>query len=60
MASAWLISVCFIKFNERTAKFIEKTSTDSFTVNRAIQKICDSYRVDFTVKENIKKLKRKI
>lgn len=45
MAKAWLISVCFVKFRDKTLFFIENNSLDNFTHNKAIQKIIESYRV---------------
>jgi 3-methyladenine DNA glycosylase AlkD len=58
MAVAWLASVCFVKFPEKTI-FIFDGRLDRFTHNKAISKICDSYRVTKLAKEDIKLLRIK-
>lgn len=58
MAKAWLLSVCFVKFEEETYKFLEKTNLDNWTVNKTIQKIRESSRVEKEKKEKILVLKR--
>lgn len=57
MAVAWAISICFIKFPDETLRYLEAYTFDSFTHNKAIQKIRESYRVTPVVKEELKKLK---
>ena len=59
MAKAWLLSVCYVKYREETYKFLEKTKLDTWTVNKAIQKIRESLRVTKEEKEKILILKRK-
>ena len=58
MAAAWLLSVCYVKFPERTERFLEKNDLDDFTQNKAIQKIRESYRVSKEDKERLNRLKR--
>ena len=58
MANAWLISICYIKYPDKTNKYLRNNNLDDFTYNKAISKICDSYRVDKKDKEILKKLKR--
>lgn len=58
MALAWGISVCFVKFPKNTMRIIERGSLDEFTHNKAIQKICESFRVSKEDKEFLKKLKK--
>lgn len=58
MAKAWLISVCFVKFRNKTLDFIKNNKIDVFTHNKAIQKIIESYRVETKDKEYLKTLKR--
>lgn len=58
MGAAWLLSICFIKYPEETLKFLKNTKIDNFTYNKSIQKICESYRVDKAVKQQLKLLKR--
>ena len=59
MAIAWLISMCYIKYKGRTITFLKKNKLDSWTHNKAIQKIIESYRVDETDKKMLRGLKRK-
>lgn len=58
MALAWAISFCFIKFPEKTRKYLEKNQLDDETFNKALQKICESLRVDKASKAEIRALKR--
>lgn len=58
MAKAWLISVCFVKFRNKTLKFILNNSLDKFTHNKSIQKIIESYRVSEEDKQYLRTLKR--
>ena len=60
MAVAWALSVCFVKFPERTLAYLKQNSLDKFTYNKALQKITESYRVDAATKEVIRGMKRKI
>lgn len=46
MAVAWLLSVCFVKEREKTAKYLfGGNRLDKFTYNKACQKIIESRRV---------------
>ena len=58
MAVAWALSVCYIKFPEKTYKFLLNDNLDDFTHNKAIQKIRESYRVTKQDKEELKKLRK--
>lgn len=58
MAIAWLISFAYIKQKEKTEKYIKNNKLDKFTLNKAIQKICESYRVTEQEKEHLKKYKK--
>ena len=58
MAVAWLISVCFAKFPEETLMFFERATLPRWTYNKAINKTCESYRVDRDLKEKLKSMKR--
>ncbi len=59
MGNAWLISVCMAKFPLETIEFFKDNRLDKKTLNKAIQKSCESYRVSKEHKVLIKKLKRK-
>ena len=58
MGNAWAISMCYVKFPQKTRKFLENDTLDDFTHNKAIQKIRESYRVSKEEKEDLKTLKR--
>jgi len=58
MAVAWLLSICYIKYKEKTLSFLKTTTIDDWTYNKAIQKIIESTRVEKLEKLNLKKLKR--
>ena len=58
MAVAWAISMCFIKFEEKTMAYLKDNSLDDFTYNKSLQKICESLRIDKNTKELIKSMKR--
>lgn len=64
MAVAWAVSVCYVKFPEKTGKLLEKESREAgglsdWTHNKAIQKIRESRRVSDEDKEALNRLKRK-
>lgn len=56
MANAWLLSICFIKFYDRTYQYFFNTKLDDWTYNKALQKAIESYRVKD--KDSLRKLKR--
>lgn len=57
MASAWAISICLVKYYEKTILFLEKCKLDKFTYNRAIQKAIESYRIQDNKKQELRKMK---
>ncbi|MFC5700635.1 DNA alkylation repair protein [Cohnella faecalis] len=59
MAVAWALSICFVKFPERTTALLKNNTLDNFTYNKALQKITESYRVSPDVKTRIRAMKRK-
>lgn len=58
MAEAWLICELYIRFPEKTFRFLSNNSLNAFTQNKAISKIHDSYRVSEKEKQQLKKLKK--
>lgn len=58
MAVAWAISICFIKYPEKTMELLKNNNLDNFTYNKALQKIIESYRVDKRTKNKIRNMKR--
>jgi len=59
MAAAWALSVCFVKFPEKTMAYLKNNSMDDFTYNKALQKIIESNRIDSDTKTLIRSMKRK-
>ena len=64
MGVAWAVSVCYVKFPERTRVLLEMESEEAgglpdWTHNKAIQKIRESRRVAREDKEALNRLKRK-
>jgi 3-methyladenine DNA glycosylase AlkD len=59
MAVAWAISICYIKFPEKTMEYLKNNTLDDFTYNKSLQKITESLRVDNETKTLIRSMKRK-
>lgn len=59
MAAAWALSICYIKFPEKTFEYLQTSKLDNWTFNKSIQKICESLRVDKSAKTMLKCLKRR-
>lgn len=57
MAEAWLICEVFTKYPERTLIYLKNNHLNSFTINKAISKIRDSYRVSKEMKDYVLKYK---
>ena len=58
MAIAWLLAECFIKYPNETYNYLNRSNLDKWTFNKAISKVCDSYRVSPETKTAIKMLKK--
>ena len=58
MARAWLICEVFVKYESYTLKYLENNNLDKFTLNKAISKIIDSYRVSNDMKIYILKFRK--
>ena len=53
MAEAWLLCEIFIKYQSYGLKYLENNKLNSFTINKTISKIRDSYRVSKEIKDKI-------
>ncbi len=58
MAVAWLLSLCFIKFQPETIAYFTNCKLDNWTYNKALQKIVESNQVDQETKQMVKGMKR--
>ena len=56
MAKAWALSVCFVRFPERTMDYLEKGTLDETTLRMTVRKIRESYRVSDDLKKRVKGL----
>ncbi len=59
MGIAWLLCECFIKHREKTLAYLLKSNINTFTFNKTISKIKESYRVSSEDKIYLNTLKRK-
>ncbi len=58
MAAAWAISAAFIKYPDITLQYLKNNSLDTFTFNKSLQKITESYRVAPENKKIIKRMRK--
>ena len=60
MAVAWAISICLIKFYDKTVSYMqdENCFLDKFTYNKSIQKAIESYRITNEQKVFLRSLKK--
>ena len=58
MGLAWVLCECFIKFRDYTLNRFKDLKIDNFSYNKAISKICDSFRVSDEDKALLKSYKR--
>ncbi len=59
MINAWLLCELFIKQREKTIAYLENNHLNKFTINKAVQKCRDSFRVSKEDKEMLLKYKIK-
>ena len=58
MAAAWLIAEVLVKHYEKGVEFLKNTKIDKKTVNKAISKACESFRISDDKKNYLRGLKR--
>lgn len=58
MGAAWLVSICYIKYPEKTIKYLTNSKIDTKTYNKSIQKIIESNKIDKKTKDKLKLLKK--
>ena len=58
MAVAWAISICLIKFYDKTKEYLKQTKIDKFIYNKALQKAIESYRISDEQKIELRKMKK--
>lgn len=60
MGVAWTLSMCYVKYPERTIVFLNTNQIDEETYQKTLQKIIESNQVDQETKMTIRQMKRKI
>ena len=54
MAIAWLVSMAYVKFKEKTEKLLKEKTLAKFVQNKAISKCHDSFQIEKEDKERLK------
>lgn len=57
MAVAWAVSVAYVKYENKILPLLESKTLPDWVHNKAIQKICESYRVEKDKKSYLRTLK---
>ena len=57
MAISWLLSVAIIKYSEKVLELLKMKKLSKFVQNKTISKIQDSYRIDKSIKDYVKKFR---
>ena len=57
MGNAWLLSVAFVKYRDKTVNLLKSSRLDDWTYHKTLQKIMESNRVDQVTKEWISTMK---
>ena len=58
MATAWLIAECYIKHPDLVINFLKNNNLPVDVHNKAIQKICESKRIEKEIKKQLKEMKK--
>ena len=56
MAKAWTLSVCFVRFPDKTMDYLEMRTLDEPTLRMTVRKIRESYRVRDDLKKKVREL----
>jgi 3-methyladenine DNA glycosylase AlkD len=59
MANAWLISMCFVKYKDKTLMLLNNNNLDKWSYNKAISRIRESRQVSKEDKEMVNTLKKR-
>ncbi|WP_195267637.1 DNA alkylation repair protein [Eubacterium sp. 1001713B170207_170306_E7] len=60
MAVAWALSMCYVKFPDTTLPYLSgENALDTFTYNKALQKIIESRQVSADEKNRIRQMKKR-
>lgn len=56
MANAWVISICLVKYYDKTINFLKNCELDDWTYNKALQKAIESFQIKD--KDTLRKMKK--
>ena len=59
MAVAWLLSVCYVKFPQKTERLLKTQKLDEEVLTKTVRKICESFRVSKEQKIRVKTIIQK-
>lgn len=58
MAVAWALSMCYVKYPEKTFRLLKEEISDKQVFDKTVQKICESYQADSFAKKKVRELKK--
>ena len=58
MGVAWAVATAMAKYEDKTLEYLEHSSLDDWTYNKALCKMRESFRVSEKVKEKTRELRR--
>lgn len=58
MAVAWCVSVCIVKYYDKSVKFLQNCNLDKITYNKSLQKAIESFRISDEQKSYLRNLKK--
>ena len=58
MSVAWAISICLIKYYDKTVNYLKEANLDNFTYNKSLQKAIESYRITKEQKQTLRDMKK--
>lgn len=58
MAMAWFMATAYVRYPELTLKYLQKSNFDTWTYNKALQKMIESYKISDEDKVKLRELKR--
>ena len=60
MGVAWAVATAMAKYEDKTLAYLERSSLDDWTYNKALCKMRESFRVSEKTKEKTRELRRKV
>lgn len=60
MAAAWLLSLCYVRYQKETEKALKSAPVDQWILQKALQKIIESKRISPETREKIRRWKKEV